>query len=375
MKIVCIEIGKVKIPLKKPFITALRRVDFAEDIIIKVITDTGNIGFGNAPPTAVITGDSQESIIFAIKNVIAPKIIGMNITQTEEIFSRIDKSILHNSSAKACVDIAIYDLFAQYCKLPLYKLLGGYKSKIISDLTISLREPEIMAQDAIEAAERGYTDLKLKVGSDINLDLQRVEAIRKAVGNEVKIRLDANQAWKAKEAIRLIRKFEDRDLKIELIEQPVIAHDTMGLKYVTDNVDTLIMADESAYGTFEVFNLLSNRACDLINIKLMKAGGIHNAIKIADMATVCGVECMMGCMLESKVGITAAASLSAGKKIITRTDLDAADLLAKDPVVNPDAGVVELIIEKNRAGARGTVKLLFNKTCYKFANISYAKEP
>lgn len=333
MKITGIEIGKVKIPLKKPFITALRRVDYAEDIIIKLTTDTGNIGFGSAPPTVVITGDGQESIVAAIKNIIAPKIIGMDITEMEEIFQRIDTSMLHNSSAKAAIDIAVYDLFAQQCNLPLYKLLGGYKAKIISDLTISLREPEIMAQDAIEAVNRGYTDLKLKVGGDVALDLKRVQAIRQAVGKDIKIRLDANQGWKPKEAVRLIHQYEDKDLDIELIEQPVVAHDVQGLKFVTEHVDTLIMADESAFGIHEVFQLLADRACDLINIKLMKAGGIHNALKIADMASVCDVECMMGCMLESKVGITAAASVAAAKKIITRTDLDAADLLAQDPVV------------------------------------------
>lgn len=333
MKITKVEIGKVKIPLKKPFITALRRVDFAEDIIVKIITDTGNVGIGNAPPTLVITGDGQDSVTAAIKEVIAPKLIGMDITEQEEIFIRIDKAMLHNSSAKAAVDIAIYDLWGQYCKLPLYKLLGGYKSKFISDLTISLREPEIMAQDALEAVNRGYRDLKMKVGNDPRIDLKRIKAVRQAVGKDINIRLDANQGWKPKEAVRLIHRLEDSDLNIELIEQPVVAHDISGLKFVTEHVETPIMADESAFGKYEVFELLAKNACDLINIKLMKAGGIHNALKIADMADTCGVECMMGCMLESKVGITAAASVAGAKKIITRADLDAADLLAEDPVV------------------------------------------
>ncbi len=332
MHIKKIELGKVKIPLKKPFITALRRVDFAEDIIVRMTADTGEIGFGSAPPTAVITGDSQQSIAAAVQEVIAPQLLGMDICCMEDIFAAIDKSMLHNSSAKAAVDIAVYDLFAQRCGLPLYKLLGGAKSSIASDLTISLREPAVMAGDAAEAVKRGYRDLKLKVGGDAKLDFERVAAIRRAVGSDVHIRLDANQGWKPKEAVRLIRRFEDSGMDIELIEQPVAAYDFDGLKFVTDNVDTLIMADESAFGIQEVFKLLAMRACDFINIKLMKAGGIHNALKIADMAAACGVECMMGCMLESKVAITAAASVAAGRKIITRADLDAADLLAEDPV-------------------------------------------
>lgn len=333
MKIAAIKIGKVSIPLKKPFKTALRQVNSAEDIIIKVIADTGEVGFGNAPPTAVITGDSQDSIIAAIRDTIGPKLIGMDVDNLEGIMSTIDTSMLHNSSAKAALDIAVYDLFGKLHGIPLYKLFGGYRNVMETDLTISVNAPEEMVRDSLEAIAEGYKALKLKVGTDATLDIKRVQAIRDAVGYDVKIRLDANQGWKPKEAVRTIRKFEDMGLDIELIEQPVKAHDFKGLKYVTDNVQTDIMADEAAFGTYEVFQLLAMEACDLINIKLMKAGGLHNAIKIAHFAETMGIECMMGCMLESKVGITAAASIAASKKIITRADLDAAVLLAEDPVV------------------------------------------
>ena len=125
---------------------------------------------------------------------------------------------------------------------------------------------------------------------------------------------------------------EDAGLDIELVEQPVAAADFEGLKQVTDHVATDIMADESAFSAKDVFRLLAMRACDLINIKLMKAGGLGPAAQIAAMADAAGVGCMMGCMLESKVGITAAAALSAGKAVITKNDLDAADLMAADPV-------------------------------------------
>lgn len=333
MKIKEIKIGKVSIPLKKPFKTALRQVNSAEDIIIKVITDTGAVGYGNAPPTAVITGDSQDSIVAAIRDTLGPKLIGMDIDNLEGIMTILDTAMLHNSSAKAALDIAVYDLFGQLYNIPLYKLFGGYCNKLTTDLTISVNDPEEMVQDSLAAIAEGYTELKLKVGTDVVMDCKRVEAIRRAVGYDVKIRLDANQGWSPKEAVRIIRKFEQLGLNIELIEQPVKAHDFDGLKYVTDHVETDIMADESAFGTYEVFRLLSMSACDLINIKLMKAGGLHNAVKIANFAETLGIQCMLGCMLESKVGITAAASLAAGKKIVTRADLDAAVLLAEDPVV------------------------------------------
>ena len=333
MKIQSLQIGKVSIPLKKPFKTALRTVHSAEDIIVKVMADSGEVGFGNAPPTAVITGDSQDSIIAAIRDTLAPKLVGMEVDNLEGIMAALDSGMLHNCSAKAALDIAVHDLFGKRYGLPLYKLFGGYCRSMETDLTISLNEPDEMVRDSLEAVAEGYTALKLKVGNDPALDIRRVQAIRDAVGPAVKIRLDANQGWNAKEAVRTIRRFEADGLDIELIEQPVKAHDFDGLKYVTDHVETDIMADESAFGPYEVFRLLSMRACDLVNIKLMKAGGLHNAVKIAHFAETMGVQCMMGCMLESKVGITAAASLAAGKRIVTRADLDAAVLLAEDPVV------------------------------------------
>jgi len=333
VKIKTIKIGKVSIPLKKTFKTALRQVDSAEDIIIKLVADTGEIGYGNAPPTAVITGDSQDSVIAAIRDTIGPKIVGMDIDNLELIMTTIDTAMVHNNSAKAAVDMAVYDLFGQFHKIPLYKLFGGYRNTLTTDLTISVNDPEEMVRDSLEAVAEGYRELKLKVGTDAALDIKRVQAIRQAVGSDIKLRLDANQGWSPKEAVRTIRQFETLGLAIELIEQPVKGHDFAGLKYVTDHVETDIMADESAFGPYEVFQLLAMRACDLINIKLMKTGGLHNALKIINLAETMGVQCMLGCMLESKVGITAAASIGGGKKIVTKADLDTAMLLAEDPVI------------------------------------------
>ncbi|WP_278948391.1 mandelate racemase/muconate lactonizing enzyme family protein [Megasphaera elsdenii] len=332
MKITAIEIGKIAIPLKTPFITALRRVDVAEDLVVKVYTDDGHTGYGNAPATVVITGDSHESVAAAIRYTIGPKLIGRDIDDREDILDTIHQSMVHNTSAKAALDMAVHDLFGQRYGLPLYRFFGGRKTRIASDITISINDPAGMAADACQAVALGYRHLKLKVGIDPAIDFQRVAAIRQAVGPDITIRLDANQGWKPKEAIRLIGRMEDAGLDIELVEQPVAAADFEGLKQVTDHVATDIMADESAFSAKDVFRLLAMRACDLINIKLMKAGGLGPAAQIAAMADAAGVGCMMGCMLESKVGITAAAALSAGKAVITKNDLDAADLMAADPV-------------------------------------------
>lgn len=332
MKIKAIHIHQIHIPLRKPFITALRRVDEAQDLIIEIVADTGEHGFGNAPPTKAITGDTCESVAAVVKQVFVPRLVGRDIDDLEDIWQILDTAVAKNTTAKAALDIAVHDLFGQKYGLPLYRLFGGAASRLSSDLTISLKEPAEMAADAQEALKRGYQAIKIKVGNDAVMDMQRVQAVRQAIGTEAVIRLDANQGWQPQEAVRTIQEMEAAGFPIELVEQPVAAADFDGLKFVTDHVDTPIMADESAFSVQDVWQLLSMRACDMINIKLMKAGGLHNARKIADLAETAGVSCMAGCMLECKVGITAAASLAAGKRIITLVDLDAADLLLEDPV-------------------------------------------
>lgn len=333
MKIQDIHVGLLEVPLRTPFKTALRRVDTAQDIIVTIRTDDGAVGYGNAPATVVITGDSHTSIAAAIRETIGPSIMGLDIRDREEICRRIQTGMVHNTSAKAAVDIAVHDLFGQYYGLPLWRFFGGKSRGLTSDLTISINEPDVMVADARAAVARGYDSLKLKVGIDADLDITRVKAIRQAVGPDVTIRLDANQGWRVKEAVRTIGKLEDLGLDIEFIEQPVAAADIEGLKTVTDHVETPIMADEAAFSPQDVFQLIAMRACDLLNIKLMKAGGLTPAAQIAAMAQAMDMECMMGCMLESKVGITAAASLSGGCPAVVYNDLDAADLMASDPVV------------------------------------------
>lgn len=332
MKITDIKLGYISVPLKKPFKTALRTVNSIEDIIVKIETDTGNVGYGEAPPTGVITGDTTKSIIGAIENHIKKHLIGMYIENIEEIMLRIDKSIMGNTSAKAAVDIAIYDLFGQLYNAPVYKLLGGYRKELITDITISVNDPEEMARDSIEAVKLGYKTLKIKVGKDSSLDIKRIKAIREAVGYEVDLRIDANQGWNPKEAIHILRRMEDEDLNIELVEQPVPAYDLEGLKLVTDNISIPVLADESVFSPRDAMKIIQMRAADLINIKLMKTGGIHNALKICSIAEIYGVECMIGAMLEAKISVTAAAHLAAAKSVITKIDLDGPLLCSEDPV-------------------------------------------
>jgi o-succinylbenzoate synthase len=332
MKITNIKIGRISVPLRTPFKTALRTVSSVEDIIVEIHTDTGNIGFGEAPPTGVITGDTTGGIIGAIEDHIKKAIVGMKIENFEELMLKLQSCVLKNTSAKAAVDIALYDLYGQLYGAPLYKLLGGYRKEITTDITISVNEPEEMAKDSLEAIKRGYSTLKIKVGQDSIKDMERMKAIRQAIGYDVKLRIDANQGWKPKEAVNILRKMEDAGLQIEFVEQPVLAHDVDGLKFVTDNVYIPVLADESVFSPMDALTILQRRAADFINIKLMKTGGIYNALKICSLAEMYGVQCMIGCMLEAKVSVTAAVHLACAKSIITKIDLDGPVLCSEDPV-------------------------------------------
>ncbi|SHE69494.1 dipeptide epimerase [Caloramator proteoclasticus] len=332
MKIIGVDIKTLEVPLEKPFKTALREVTTLKTYIIELYTDDGNIGYGEAASTPVITGDLEGNIKDAVFNYIFPSIKGMDVEEIENIMYRINKCLIKNTSAKAAVDMAVYDLFAKMCKKPLYVILGGARTEVETDITVSVKEPKDMAEDAEEYVSRGFNTLKIKVGIDSELDIKRVKAIRDVVPKDINIRLDANQGWSAKEAVRTIRKMEDMGLDIELIEQPVPYYDIEGLKYVTDNTYIPIMADESLFSLQDAVRLLSNRACDILNIKLMKCGGLYNAQKILSIAEAYGVECMIGSMMESSVGITFAASLACGRLGINKVDLDAALLLKENRV-------------------------------------------
>ncbi|MEP6632903.1 MAG: dipeptide epimerase [Luteimonas sp.] len=338
MKISDIRLGMLRVPLKTPFKTALRTVDTVEDIVVSIHTDTGHIGYGEAAATAVITGDTHGSIVEAIRKYIAPRLIGQDIANLNHITQLIQNAMERNTSAKAAVEIAVYDLFGQLYGAPLYKMLGGGDPVITTDITISVDYIDKMVSDSLAAVERGFESLKIKVGKDIGVDIERVKAIHAAVEGRALLRLDANQGWTAKQAVFAMRKLEDAGVHLELLEQPVRAHDIDGLKYVTDRVHTPVMADESVFGPAEVVELIKMRAADIINIKLMKTGGISNAIRIADIAALYGVDCMIGCMIETSISVAAAVHVAVAKaNVITKIDLDGPSLSAFDPV---DSGVV-----------------------------------
>jgi L-Ala-D/L-Glu epimerase len=331
LKIKAIQVGSISLPLVRPFKTALRTVEAVNDIVVRVIADDGSVGYGEAPPTAVITGDTTGSILCAVRDFIRPAIVGMELDDLDAVMAKLDGCMVHNTTPKAAVDMALYDLWAKAQGKPLYQLLGGARTAFKTDITISVNPVDQMVADSLDAVQQGFDILKIKVGKEGLADVERMAAIRAAVGPDVKLRVDANQGWTAEQSVAIIRAMEDKGLGIELVEQPVPAHDLAGLRAVTAAVDTPILADEAVFSCYDAANIIEQKAADLINIKLMKTGGIHNALKICRMAEENGVECMIGCMLESRLSVAAAAHLAAGQSVVTRADLDGPSLCSVDP--------------------------------------------
>ena len=241
MKITDIRLGLLRVPLKTPFKTALRTVETVEDIVVSIHTDSGHVGYGEAAATAVITGDTHGSIVEAIRSCIAPRLIGEDIANLNRITRIVQGALERNTSAKAAVEIAVYDLWGQLYGAPLYRMLGGGEPVITTDITISVDHIDKMVADSLSAVERGFESLKIKVGKDIGVDIERVKAIYAAVEGRALLRLDANQGWSAKQAVYAMQALEKAGVKLELLEQPVQAQDIDGLKYVTDRVHTPVM--------------------------------------------------------------------------------------------------------------------------------------
>jgi L-alanine-DL-glutamate epimerase-like enolase superfamily enzyme len=331
MKLLEIQTETVSIPLKQSFKTALRMVDRFENICVRITTDTEHTGFGGAAPAAVITGETLPSILGALKHIHSC-LTGMDIEDAEIIFQKLNACMIGNHSAKAAVDMAVYDLLGKLYGLPLFRFLGGTARPLETDMTISIDSPEKMVSDSMERAGQGFGILKIKVGNDPALDIRRLLAVRQAVGPAIKLRIDANQGWNPKEAVVVVNRLKKEGVDIELIEQPVRAGDYAGMRFVRDRVDIPVIADESVFSPADALRLIEMQAADGINIKLMKCGGIFNALKIAAIAESAGLTCMVGSMMESCLSVTAAAHLACSKSIIGAYDLDAPLFCSVNPV-------------------------------------------
>lgn len=321
MKIIEVRTELFPIALKTPFKTALREVQALDVIRVKIYMDNGIIGVGEAAPTPAITGDTQEGILRDIEQHYRPYLLNRELTQPFQLLSELKKLVSHATSAKAAIDIAVFDALAKQQHQPLYQYLGGTRPSLATDYTVSIGSEEKMVNDARAYAQKGFVELKVKMGlDDPEVEVAKLTAMNQALDGKIRFRIDANQGWSPKEAVEIIQSW--KGLPIQFIEQPVKAHDIKGMAYVTAHSPFPIMADESLYSLADAQVLIDHQACHMFNIKLMKTAGIQGALEIFRLAKEENIPCMMGSMIEGYVGMAAAIHFAAGMNTITYNDLD-----------------------------------------------------
>jgi L-alanine-DL-glutamate epimerase-like enolase superfamily enzyme len=325
-----IELFKSPIRLKEPFTISLGSFQFAENIIVRIITKDGLAGYGECSPFASINGETIDTC-FIIGEKIAKNLIGENASDPPECLRVMDKAIFGNTSIKSAFDIAIYDIASQSAGLPLYRFLGGIKNKkLFTDYTISIGDPDKMAADAVVIKERGFRFIKVKVGNNGAADIKRISAIRKAIGNEIPLRIDANQGWGRDEAIDTLTALSE--FNIQFCEEPVPRWMFMELALIRKRSPIKIMGDESCLDHHDAERLIGLSACDYFNVKLGKSSGITNAIKIIRLAESSGMKVQIGGFLESRLGFTASANLSFMSDCVEFSDFDSPMMMEEDPV-------------------------------------------
>lgn len=319
MKITDIQFKIADFKFNEPFKISFAILKGYQTLVLKMITDEGIIGYGEAGPLEFVTGDTLETAL-SIGKQFRNLLIGQDPLAIAHIHEIMDSFIAYNTSIKAAIDIACYDIAAKKMNLPLYRYLGGIYRDIVSDVTIGIDTPENMAVKCKEWVDRGFNILKIKLGESVDLDLERISCIRRMIGNDIILRVDANQGWNVKDTIWISREFEKYN--IELIEQPVKESDFIGLKEIRDRSYIDIVADESCHLPVDAAKLTNQRAVDGINIKLMKCGGIYNALKINAICEANNIYCMIGCMGESLIANAAAMHFAVAQKNVTKIDLD-----------------------------------------------------
>lgn len=320
MKIIDIQTKLVSFKRRKVFKIAFGTgSDHSSRIYTKVITDSGIYGLGEAAPAPLVTGETLDTVVAAIE-FMKPFLIGMDPTDIAAIHEKMDKTLLFNPAAKAAVDVACYDIIGKKEGKAVHKLLGAKTDSLQTDITIGIDTIEEMTRECVERVNQGFRILKIKCGIDSNKDIEVLREIRKAVGDEIDLRIDINQGYDMETALRVLK--EIAEFNISEAEQPLPFWDVHGMAEIKKLSPIPIMADESVHSPEQARIVCEHDACDIVNIKFMKCGGIYKALQISDIAKEFGKTCLVGCMSESKLAIAAAAAVVVAKDNIVSADLD-----------------------------------------------------
>ena len=331
MKIDQIEFYHAVLKLKQPFVTSLAYRDHANNIFVRIRTEEGIDGWGECSPSPMINGENVDTC-FTVGKLVATQLIGENPLDIEANVSTMNKVIFGNSSIKSAIDIALHDIASKAAGLPLLKFLGGdVHKKIYTDYTVGLASVEEMVKRAREVKNMGFDLMKVKLGDGGAKDVQRIKAIREAIGYDIKIRIDANQGWKVKEAIQTLQDLAPYN--IQYCEEPINKRNYFRLKKVRNNSTIRIMADECLSDHYDARKLIQGHHCDYFNVKLGKSGGILEAQKIIKEADQAQVEMQIGGFLESRILFTANCHLAHTSDLVKYFDFDSPLFMETDPII------------------------------------------
>ncbi|HVW12523.1 MAG TPA: dipeptide epimerase [Mucilaginibacter sp.] len=301
IKITHTDIYRFSIPME-PFTIATGTMDHAQNVFIRVHTDAGFYGVGECSGFPMIVGETQDTCLVMAKEF-ARLWKGQDALDITARLQQLHDFTARNSTIKSAFDMALYDIAAKHARQPLYRFLGGSRREVESDITIGILSPEAMARRALEFKRNGATVLKVKLGKDPATDIERIKRIRNAVGDRMKIRVDANQGWSFDDAVSALNGIAE--FGIEFCEQPMRTWYDDRLPALKELSPVKIMADESVFDHHDARRQIKSGSCDYINIKFSKSGGIYEAQKIHDLASANGIPCMMGGMLESRIALSA----------------------------------------------------------------------
>jgi L-alanine-DL-glutamate epimerase-like enolase superfamily enzyme len=313
MKVTSVEAIPVSIPFFVPYVVWRGAITNADRVIVKISTDEGITGYGESAVIPYYAEENQAESVASIRGDFAPMITGEDPFELEKIVKNMDVVLGHHCT-KAAVETALWDIIGKKLNVPVYKLIGGrYNDKLPAIGHITLGTPEQMGTEAKRLAGLGYKTIKIKGGLGIETDVKIFSATREAVGPNVKVRIDVEETYTPKMAIKMIKAIEPYDP--ELVSQPVSRFDMDGLSMVRKAVATPILADECVFSPEDVMNVVRREAADMINIKVMKSGGIYNSKKMAYIAEMADLPCLVGSMIELGPGTNASAQFMTATKI------------------------------------------------------------
>jgi L-alanine-DL-glutamate epimerase-like enolase superfamily enzyme len=340
-----VELYKLFIPLKEPFVISLGPIHNVQNVVVIIRTNDGCSGYGECSPYMTINGESVDTC-FIVGQYFGKVLKGMNALNIGQCVHAMDKTIYANSSIKSAFDMALHDIAGQHSGVPVYQLLGGKKDKVLeTDMTVSIGDPDKMKADAVRFCHEGFPAIKVKLGESREKDVARIAAVREGIGPRHPLRIDANQGWDTPEnAIEVLQALAPYN--IEHCEEPISRHRFMELNKVSSASPIPIMADESCGDDYDAQRLIDLKACSMFNIKLGKSSGFHKGLKIAKLGAAAGMHMQVGGFMESRLGMTAAAHLALSNDHIVHCDFDTPLMFTEDPVLGGlvylEKGILEI---------------------------------